>query len=68
MGLGEGPEGVLEGGFEGGLRGGIQRELQRGLHTGLGRGLAVKLYSGKVWSRSGSVYSSNLILQSLTLF
>ena len=39
----------------------------RGLKTGNGRGLAVKLRLGKVQVRSGSVYSLNLILLSLTL-
>ena len=55
MGLGGGPEGILEGG------------LLRGLQSGLGRGLAVKLRSVKVQVRSAPVQSSNLILLSLTL-
>ena len=50
----------------GGLRGRLGGRLGDGLQTGHGRGLVVKLMSssGQVWSRSGSCYSSNLILLS----
>ena len=60
MGLGGGPEGILEGGLEGGR--------PRGIQTGRGRGLAVKLRSVK--SRSGLVqvwYSTELKFNSFEL-
>ena len=54
--------GGLGGRLGGGVGGGVGVGLQRGLQTGYGRGLAVKLRSGgQVWSRSGSVFSPNLI-------
>ena len=59
-------EGDFEVDFEWDSKGDF-RGLQRGLQTGHGRGLAVNLRSGKVQVRSGSVFSSNLILLSLTL-
>ena len=71
--LGGGLEERLGGGLgsrlAGGLGGGLQKGHQRGLQTRLGRGLAVRLKSGlvQVWFRSGSVFSLNLILKSLTL-
>ena len=72
---------MFKGDLEGALKGGLQRRIQRGLQTGLTwtgyccqaqvgsrSGLVqFRFGPGQVWSRSGSVYSSNFLLQSLTL-
>ena len=64
-------EGDLEGYFKGSSRGGIGGKLGGGLQRGLRRelqtGHGLLSSSGQVWSRFGSVYSSNSILLSLTL-
>mgnify|MGYP001249656099 CR=1 FL=1 len=50
-------EGDLEGDYKGDFRGEVQQDLEGDLLSS----------SGQVWSRSGSGYSPNLILLSLTL-
>ena len=50
-------EGELEGDSKGDFRGDFKQDIKGDLLSS----------SGQVWSRSGSVYSPNLILLSLTL-